>query len=140
MRDMLHNILSVIGSKFAARSKAAGAVSGEIVDVRLFSGARINCISGSLGAELNVYEFELKEADAEDGEFTAVAAENLLGSEPTFTKSAEVDESDTVKTFAYVGPKAFIRVDLKAPTGAGTGSGVLGAIVEKGFARHAPVA
>ncbi|MCX6559847.1 MAG: hypothetical protein NTZ26_04970 [Candidatus Aminicenantes bacterium] len=139
MRDMLHNIASTISSKFAARTKAAGAVTGEVIDLRGYNGARIDCISGALGAQVNDYEFEIKEADAAAGAFTAVADEDLLGSEPTFTKDAETDESDTVKSLAYVGPKAFIQVNLKAPTGDGTGSGVLGAIVHKGFARHAPV-
>jgi len=139
LRDLYSDLLPVIGNKIAARTKAAGAVEGEVIDLQGFEGACIIGVAGALGAQVNTYEFQLMEGDDEDGDFSAVADVDLLGSEPTFVQDgADTDESDSAKSFGYVGLKRYIRVDLKAPTGDGTGSGVVGALVIKGHPRHSP--
>lgn len=139
LRDLYSDLFPVVGNKIDARTKAAGAVDGEVIDLGIFEGAGIFCAAGTLGAQVNTYEFELKEAGAAEGPFTAVADEDLLGSEPSFVQNGvDVNESDTVKSFGYAGSKRYIRVDLKAPAGAGTGGGVVGALVIKGHARHKP--
>jgi hypothetical protein len=140
MRDTFHNSLSEVSSKFAARTKAAGAVDGEVVDLAGFEGATIVCASGALGTQVNVYPYELKESDAPGSGFAAVAAADLLGSEPSFeyATSPAKDESDLPKSFGYTGAKRYVRLDLLAPTGSGTGGGILGGLVVKGSPRHAP--
>jgi hypothetical protein len=139
MRDTYHDFPGSVSSEFAARTKAAGAVEGEPVDLQGYEAAMVFCVSGALGAEVNTYEFELKEVDELAGPFSPVDDDDLLGSEPSFVQDGvSIDESDTVKSFGYVGSKRYVRVDLKAPVGAGTGGGILGAIVVKGRPRHAP--
>jgi hypothetical protein len=141
MKDLRHSILPVVSLPAAARSKASGAVTGEAIDLASVEGALIEFFAGALGTEVNVYGIEIVECATVGGSYTAVADADLIGTEPTLTYSSSpaLDESNTVKTVAYIGSKQFIRVNLVAPTGSGTGSGIVGANVLKGFARHNPV-
>lgn len=135
--NLYHNILSKVSLPAAAYTKAGGAVAGAAIDRQGFEKALVECFSGALGAEVNVYEIELTESDAAGSGFTAVAAADLLGTEPTFDQAAA--ESNKVKTFEYIGSKRYLKANLKAPTGAGTGSGIIGANIILGNARHNPV-
>ncbi len=141
MKDMRHEILPVVSLPAAAYSKAGGAIEGGAVNLAGFQGALIEFGSGALGTQVNVYEVEVVECDTVGGSYTAVADADLIGTEPTlaYSSSPALDESNTVKTVAYIGSKQFIRANLKAPTGAGTGSGIVWANVIKGYARHNPV-
>lgn len=136
MRDLYHDLLPAVSLPAAAYTKAGGAVTGTVIDLQGFGGALIEGFSGALGAQVNVYELELQHSDAAGSGFAAVDAADIIGTEPTFDQA--LSESDTVKTFGYVGAKRYLRVDLKAPTGAGTGSGVIGANVIKGLPAHGP--
>ena len=142
MKDLHHNLLPKVSLPAAAYTKAGGAVLGTVIDLQGFDGALIEGFSGALGAQINSYELELQHSDAESTGFEAVEAADIIGAEPTFvhTDVPDLDESNTVKTFGYIGARRYLRVDLKVPTGAGTGSGVVGANVILGFPRHAPVA
>jgi hypothetical protein len=135
--DLRNNLLSKVSLPAAAYTKAGGAITGAAIDTAGFEKKLVECFSGDLGAQVNVYEVELTESDAAGSGFTAVADADLIGTEPTFDQAAA--ESNTVKTFEYVGQKRYLKANLKAPTGAGTGSGVIGANIVLGGARHAPV-
>ena len=137
MKDLHHNLLPKVSLPAAAYTKAGGAVLGTVIDLQGYDGALIEGFSGALGAQVNAYELELQHSDAAGSGFAAVDAADIIGTEPTFDQA--LSESDTVKTFSYIGAKRYLRVDLKAPTGAGTGSGVVGANIILGFPRHAPV-
>jgi len=141
MKDIYHDLLPEVSLPAAAYTKAGGAVTGNVIDLAGFDGAVIEAFSGALGAQINSYELELQESDAAGSGFAAVADADLVGTEPTFvhTDAPDVDDSSKVKTFGYIGAKRYLRVDLKVPTGAGTGSGVIGANIIKGRPRHAPV-
>lgn len=135
--DLRNNLLSKVSLPAAAYTKAGGAVAGEPIDTAGYEKKLIECFSGALGAQVNVYEVEVTESDLSGSGFTAVADADLLGSEPTFDQAAV--ESNTVKTLEYVGAKRYLKANLKAPTGAGTGSGVIGANIILGGGRHNPV-
>jgi hypothetical protein len=135
--DLYHNLLPKVSLPAAAYTKAGGAVEGAEVDRQGHERALVECFSGALGAQVNVYEVELVESDVSGSGFTAVADADLIGTEPTFDQAA--GESNVVKTFEYVGSKRYLKANLKAPTGAGTGSGIIGANIVLGDARHNPV-
>lgn len=141
MKDLRHNLLPAVSLPAAVRAKSGGAVEGAAINLAGYEGALIEFFSGALGTEVNVYEVEIVECDAVGGTYTAVGADDLIGTEPTlaYSSSPALDESNTAKTVGYIGSKQFIRANLKAPTGSGTGSGIVGANVIKGIARHNPV-
>ena len=141
MKDLYHELLPVVSLPAAAYTKAGGAVEATAIDLAGFQGALIEFGAGALGAEINTYEVEIVECDTVGGTYTAVATADLVGTEPTLTHTdaPALDESSVVKTVGYIGSKQFIRANLKVPTGAGTGSGIVWANVIKGYARHNPV-
>jgi len=126
MRDLYHD-LKAEHSLYPVT--LAGAANGDaIIDLQGFEGAQIICYTGAITVDV---VFELKEGDDPAlSDAAAVADADLLGSEPTF---ANATEDDTVKTFGYIGSKRYIRVDATA------GTGIAGAMVNKGKPRHAPV-
>ena len=126
MRDLYHGLL---GEHSLLPIAQAGAAKGDnIIDLAGFEGALIICCVGQITGDVT---YELQEGNEDDmSDDEAVAAEDLLGTEPTF---AHATEDDTVKTFGYIGSKRYIRVDITE------GIGIAGAIVIKGFPRHAPV-
>jgi hypothetical protein len=131
MRDLYHDLYPEVSLKFATYTAAQSGHS--IIDLQGYEGALIVIVSGTV-TDGNAYPFELKEGDESNlSDAEAVADADLINTEPTL----DSDDDDTVKTFAYVGSKRYIRVDLKAPTGESSG-GDFGALVIKGFPRHAP--
>ena len=141
MKDLYHELLPVVSLPAAEYTKAGGAVEASAINLAGFQGALIEFGAGALGAQINTYEVEIVECETVGGTYTAVAAADLVGTEPTLTHTdaPDLDESSTIKTVGYIGSKQFIRANLKVPTGAGTGSGIVWANVVKGFARHNPV-
>jgi hypothetical protein len=126
MKDLYHDLKAEHSLLPAAQ---AGAAEGDaIIDLQGFEGALIVCYVGTITGNTT---FELQEGDEDDlSDDEAVADIDLLGLEPTFLFATECD---MVKTFGYRGSKRYIRVDVTA------GIGIAGALVVKGFPRHAPV-
>jgi len=76
-------------------------------------------VGATVGAE--DYSIELQESDASGSGFTAVAAGDLIGTEPTAL------EADTVYSFGYRGSKRYILVRIVA--GAGTSAATCGVVI-----------
>jgi len=125
MRDLQHNLLAAL-SIYPA-SLGAGAKTGDaIVDLKGYDGALIVCFSGILTVDM---PFQLVHGDDPAlGDAAAVPDADLIGTEPTLLEATD----NEVKTFGYIGSKRYLRVDTTAGTGIG------GAIIIKGFPRHAP--
>jgi len=125
MRDLQHNLLAAY-SIYAASLGAAAKTGDAIVDLQGFEGALIVCFSGALTVDM---PFQLMHGDAANlSDAAAVPDADLIGTEPTLLQATD----NEVKTFGYIGAKRYLRVDTTA------GTGVAGAIIIKGFPRHAP--
>ena len=124
MKDLYHNLLAA-HSIYPAALGAAAKTGDAYVDLAGFEGALIICYSGALTADM---PFQLMHSD-DHVTFTAVDDADLLGLEPTLLQATD----NEVKTFGYKGNKRYLRVDTT------TGTGIAGAMIVKGFPRHAPV-
>jgi hypothetical protein len=133
--DLIHNEKHSVSLPAAAYTKAGGAVDGAEIDTFGAERVLIQALSGALGAQVNVYEIELTASDTAGAGHAAVPDAELIGTEPTFNQAVAAD-SNAVKLFEYVGGKRYVKANLKVPTGAGTGSGVVGANVILGGLRH----
>jgi hypothetical protein len=135
--DLIHNEKHYVSLPAAAYTKAGGAVDGSVVNTQMAERVLIQAFSGDLGAQANVYPIELFECATSNGSFTAVADSDMIpisGAEPSFDQS--IPESNSVKLFEYVGSKLYLKAHLDAPTGAGTGSGIVGVNIILGGLRH----
>jgi len=137
MRDLYNDFKAELGMAAAAKAKASSPFAGEVIDLKGYEGLRFDCIAGALGNEINTYTFSLTECDTSNGTFTDVNSGDILGTYPVFTKSASVDNSNTVKSFGYIGKKRYVKLSLVV-AGSGNGNGVVGAVAVKGRPRHAP--
>jgi hypothetical protein len=126
MRDLYHNLLPV--HSIYPASLGAGAKTGDaIVDLKGYDGALIICYSGALTVDM---PFQLMHGDQPNlSDAAAVPDSDLIGLEPTLLEATD----NEVKTFGYKGAKRYLRVDTT------TGTGIAGAMIVKGFPRHAPV-
>ena len=125
MRELYHDFLPEY-SIYPAALGAAAKTGDAIVDLQGFEGAMIVCGSGDLTVDM---AFQLMHGDDDaltDG--AAVPDADLVGTEPTLLEATD----NEIKTFAYVGPKRYLRVDTTAGTGIGW------AAIIKGRPRHAP--
>ena len=126
MRDLYNNLLAV-HSIYPAALGAAAKTGDAIVDLQGFDGALIVCYSGALTVDM---PFQLMHGDAANlSDAAAVPDTDLIGTEPTLLQATD----NEVKTFGYVGAKRYLRVDTT------TGTGIAGAMIIKGFPRHAPI-
>lgn len=131
MRDLYNNLLTELSLYLQALTAAAE--GDAIIDLQGFEGALIQVFSGTI-TDGTSYEFELKEGDESDlSDAAAVAAADLLGTEPTFLAA----DDDEVKEFGYIGSKRYLRVDLKTVVGGPATGGIFGAAIVKGKPRHA---
>lgn len=113
------------------------------IDLQGHEGALIIVSAGAIAdgsGAVTLYTFELKECDTLAGVYTAVAAGDLLGSEPSFEAiTGATHEEKVSKSVGYIGSKRYLRIDLVAvPTTPGAGGTFSGEVV-KGKPRHAPV-
>jgi len=135
--DLIHNTKHYVSLPAAVYAKSGGPVTGTPVDRFGSERALIQFFSAALGTQVNVYTLELVEADLIGGPYTAVDDAYMIpisGAEAAaqleyHTSPSTLDESNTIKLFEYVGSKRFIGANLITPTGAGTGSGIVGAII-----------
>jgi len=125
MKDLYHDLLAQ--HSIYPASLGAGAKTGDaIVDLQGFEGALIVCYSGALTVDM---PFQLMHGDVANlSDAAAVPDGDLVGTEPTLLQATD----NEVKTFAYVGTKRYLRVDTTA------GTGIAGAMIIKGYARHKP--
>jgi len=139
MRDLYHDFLPEVS--FYPLLKTAIADGDAYVDLQGYEGALIIITAGAIAdgsGVVTLYTWELKESD-DHVTFTAVAAADLLGSEPSFEAvTGATHEENVSKSFGYIGTKRYLRVDLVAvPSTAGAGGTFSGEVV-KGRPRHAP--
>lgn len=124
MRDLYHNLLGA--HSIYPASHGAAKTGDAIIDLQGFEGALIICYSGALTTDT---VFELKHGDQPNlSDAAAVPDGDLIGTEPTLLAATD----NEIKTFGYIGSKRYLRVDTTA------GAGIAGAIIVKGFPRHAP--
>ena len=125
MRDLYHNLKAEHSIYPASLS---GAKTGDaIIDLKGYDGALIICYSGAITTDT---VFQLMHGDASNlSDAAAVPDSDLIGTEPTLMEATD----NEVKTFGYKGAKRYLRVDTTA------GAGIAGAVIVKGFPRHAPV-
>ena len=140
MKDLYHDFKPVVS--LYPLLIAAIADGDAYVDLQGFEGALIVITAGAIAdgtGALTIYTFELKESD-DHITFTAVAAGDLLGTEPSFEAiTGATHEENVSKSFGYIGSKRYLRVDLVAvPTTPSTG-GTFSGVVIKGRPRHAAV-
>lgn len=142
--DLIHNLIPYVSLPIAAYTKSGGAVTGTPVDTQGAERKLILFIGGAIGTQVNIYTLEIQECDTVNGNFTPVADTDLIpisGAEAAAalqyaTTPVAIDNSNAIKMLEYVGSKRFIVANLIAPTGAGTGSGVVGALIILGGLRN----
>jgi len=139
MRDLYHDFKPVVS--LYPLLIAAVANGDAYVDLQGFEGALIVVTAGAIAdgsGAVTLYTFEVSESD-DHITFTAVAAGDLLGTEPEFEAiTGATHEEKESKSVGYIGSKRYLRVDLVAvPTVPGVG-GTFSGVVVKGRPRHAP--
>lgn len=130
VRDLQNNLKAVVAIN---PTTGKNDLTGNLIDLQGYSGALVVVQSG--GITDGTFTFELQHGNASDGsDLAAVPDEDLLGSEPVFAAA----DDNVVKQFGYVGTKRYIKL-VATVSGSPTTGGTLGAVVIKGFPRHAPV-
>lgn len=121
--DYMHDFGYTISLSPAVRTADE---NGASIDLKDAVGATAIICTGTLTD--GTHTFELQESD-DNSTFTAVAASDLIGSEPTATAGATPSDDDTVWKVGYTGGKRYLRV---AVTVAGaTSGGASAAILQK---------
>lgn len=130
VRDLYNNLKAVVAIN---PTTGMADLTGNLIDLQGYSGSLVVVQSG--GITDGTFTFELQHGNASDGsDLAAVPDEDLLGSEPVFAAA----DDNVVKQFGYVGTKRYIKLVATVSGSPATG-GTLGAVVIKGFPRHAPV-
>lgn len=130
VRDLHNNLKAVVA---ISPTTGKNDLTGNLIDLQGFNGALVVVQSGTITD--GTFTFELRHGNASDGsDLVAVPDEDLLGSEPVFLAT----DDDIVKQFGYIGDKRYIKL-VATVSGSPTTGGTLGAVVIKGFPRHAPV-
>lgn len=140
MKDLYHDFLPE--PSFYPLVKDAVADGDIGIDLQGFEGALIIVSAGAIAdgaGGTTLYTFEVKECDTLGGAYTAVAAADLVGTEPSFQAvTGATHEENASKSVAYVGTKRYIRVDLVAVPATPGAGGTFSGVVVKGIPRHAP--
>lgn len=127
MRDLQSNI-GVVAAVAPATLTATN--TSAAIDLRGFDSACVVINTGAIGAAGN-FTPKLTEADASDGDFTDVAASDLVGEFPAALAAASVYK------VGYIGNKRFIKTVLTLNSGTNIAAG---AVVVLGNPDQAPVA
>jgi 5,10-methylene-tetrahydrofolate dehydrogenase/methenyl tetrahydrofolate cyclohydrolase len=128
MRDLASNI--GVAATLVPATQAA-TLKGTAVDLRDYDSAALVINTGAIvGAGLYVMSMQ-ESATTTDGDFTDVAAENMVGALPV-----SLAASTTYKV-SYVGTKRFIRAVITKTSGTSIDAG---AVVVLGRAHRSPVA
>ncbi len=130
VRDLYNNLKAVVAIN---PTTGKDNLTGNLIDLQGFNGALVVVQSGTITD--GTFTFELRHGNASDGsDLVAVPDEDLLGTEPVFAAT----DDNVVKQFGYIGTKRYIKL-VATVSGSPTTGGTLGAVVIKGFPRHAPV-
>lgn len=130
VRDLYNNLKAVVAIN---PTTGKDNLAGSLIDLQGFGGALVVVQSGTITD--GTFTFELRHGNASDGsDLAAVPDEDLLGTEPVF---GATDDNKVVQ-FGYIGTKRYIKL-VATVSGSPSTGGTLGAIVIKGFPRHAPV-
>lgn len=128
MRDLASNI-GVVASLVPAVQAAT--LKGSAVDLRGYDSAALVINTGAI-AGAGLFDIKLQESDTTtDGDFTDVAAANLIGDLPAALAAS------TVYRQSYVGTKRYIRAVITQQSGTSIAAG---AVVVLGHATQRPVA
>lgn len=128
MRDLASNI-GVVASLVPAVQTAT--LKGSAVDLRGYDSAALVINTGAI-AGAGLFDIKLQESDTTtDGDFTDVAAANLIGDLPSALAAS------TVYRQSYVGTKRYIRAVITQQSGTSIAAG---AVVVLGHATQRPVA
>jgi len=127
-RDLHNNIGAALALSPAVQ---AATIKGNAVDLLGFDSAELMVNTGAI-AGAGDFTAKLQESDTTtDGDFTDVAADDLLGTLP-----ASLTADGTFRT-GYIGGKRYVRVVLTKNAGTSIAAG---AVVIKGNPRISPVA
>ncbi|WP_433406871.1 hypothetical protein [Streptomyces sp. CA-146814] len=125
MRTDIKNSLSVVSTLApAARTDTA---TGTAVDLANYDAAAVVITTGAVANA--AFSIEIQESDQSGSGFTAVATEDLDGTEPATLTAT------TVTAIGYHGIKRYIRA---VATDAGTGDAAFGVTVIRGKGRVKP--
>lgn len=136
MQDLHNNIKASRGISPQAITASDSTLTSEIIDTRGYGSTEFLFISGAVTDgtfTITVYESNDSGMSGE----TAVADDDLLGTEPTFVGTTSADDN-AVKKVGYIGSKRYVRAKA-VQTGSSTG-GYLVCVVVQGHPRVAPVA
>jgi hypothetical protein len=135
MRD-LHNNVKVARALDAVTSAANEVLTGQVIDLAGYKSAEIAISYGNKtdGAAA----VELQECATSGGVYTAVADEDLLGTEAAVSVADGVAGANTVKKLGYKGAKQFIKVVVTITSNAGALP--VSAVAVLGHPNHTPVA
>jgi hypothetical protein len=137
MRDLAHNI--------AVRPVIVPAVNtdlgttplvGTVIDRLGFESLTYGIITGTLSDADATYAVLMEESDVSNADFTAVADDDLIGTEAAGGFNYG-DDGETRK-LGYVGNKRFTRLTI-TPTGANSGNSPIAAVAILGHAHERPV-
>lgn len=136
MQDLHNNIKASRGISPQAITASDSTLTSEIIDTRGYGSVEFLFLSGAVTDgtfTITVYESNDSGMSGE----TAVADDDLLGTEPTFVGTTSADDN-TVKKIGYIGNMRYVRAKA-VQTGSSTG-GYLACVVVQGHPRVAPVA
>jgi hypothetical protein len=131
-RDLQNNVSAVQSLAPAARTATA---DGAAVDLANYGSAMVVIDAGTAAGTNPSFTFEVQESDTTtSGDFTAVAAADLDGTEPVITTANDV----AVYEIGYRGIKRYLRVTIEAVAGTDTPTLPCTALVLRGSPRVAP--
>ena len=143
--DLIHNLIPYVSLPIAAYTKSGGAVTGTPVDTQgaerkliLFIGVGHrdpgqHLHPGNPGVRHGERQLHARGRHRPDPDQRGRGGR---GAPVRDNPRGDIDNSNAIKMLEYVGSKRFIVANLIAPTGAGTGSGVVGALIILGGLRN----
>lgn len=136
MKDLHHNI-AVKDAVSPVSTTGNTAIKGLAVDRQGFDSVEFVATLGTITTAGTTYTVEVQESDTTtDGDFTAVADIDLLGTEAA---ASFVDsEVNTSKKIGYIGVKRYVRVKV-TPAG-NTGASTFAAVAVLGNPASVPTA
>jgi len=126
MRDLYHDLKPEVSLHFAAHTSTD---TGDAVDLQGYEGALIIVPTGTITD--GTHTISLLESD-DNSSYSAVSSDDILGEAPEI----DSNDDDTVFSFGYIGTKRYLKV--KVTVANANSGGIYGALVIKGFPRHAP--
>lgn len=138
MRDLYHNVaVRPVIAPAANSNIGTTPIVGTVIDRSGFDSLLYVITLGTLSDADATYAVLLEESDEDDSGFTAVADEDLLGTEGDagFTFG---DDGETRK-LGYIGNKQYTRLTI-TPTGADSGDSPIAAVAVLAHAVDRPVA